>query len=232
MRTVLENRQRIGNEQRAHPAGLLIGIDDRYRQALFQFADRVVGVGQAERQLASADARATCLLPVMIWTFALSRLKNAFARSSPQTANRQAACVAVVPNSGLAMPTRSFHWGAPDRRSTSAVGLAHQFRVDDQHARPGREPVPRAAGERSMAGYSSASGGCRLQQARAPPAAACAGFRCSRTRRTAGVALGHDRFGQPDGLGRLGIEFGQRLDTGFAVNSCRIGCENSESSAV
>src|SRR6476620_2432030 len=56
-----------------------------------------------------ATAWATCLLPDFTWAFRFRSRKNAFALSSPQAANRQAACVAVVPNSGFARQHRSYH---------------------------------------------------------------------------------------------------------------------------
>ena len=71
---------------------------------------------------------ATCLLPERTWTpLALRSRKNFLAFSSPQAANRQAACVAVVPKSGLAMPILPFHLGfSRSARPVGPVGLGNE----------------------------------------------------------------------------------------------------------
>ena len=202
-------------------SGALVGIDDRHGQPLLELDDGVVGVGQAEGQLPRRPPPAppACCRDRICTSFASSWRKNSLAFSSPQAANRQAACVAVVPNSGLAMP----HLAAPlaDRPGRGSTWAARprgtSFGVDDQHARPGGEAVPRAL---------AASG-------------TCAGILVGR-RRQIGIqqppllqpqrvedlvvpehvapragGLGNDGLGQPDGLGRFDVELGQHPDAGF-----------------
>ena len=49
MWTVLDHAQRVGNQQHARLIGGLIWEHNRYRLTVFQFDDRIVGVGQAKR---------------------------------------------------------------------------------------------------------------------------------------------------------------------------------------
>lgn len=51
MRSVLQDAQSIGDEQRPELIRLAIGIHDRDRTSFFDFDDRVVGVGETERGL-------------------------------------------------------------------------------------------------------------------------------------------------------------------------------------
>ena len=89
---------------------------------------------------------ATCLLPERTCTpLAFRSRKNSLALSSPQAANRQAACVAVVPKSGLAMPIFPFHFGSsrslmPLGRSASATSLVLTIRMRARPAKPYQVP--------------------------------------------------------------------------------------------
>jgi hypothetical protein len=63
VRRPLDEGKRIGNEQCAESAGLAVGVDDEDRTAGFDLAHGVVGVGQAESDLARTDGRGDLLVP-------------------------------------------------------------------------------------------------------------------------------------------------------------------------
>ena len=106
-------------------------------------------------------AVATCLLPEKTWTpLDLRSRKKPFAFSSPQATNRQAACVAVVPKSGLAMPILPFHRGltrsaSPFGRSASDTDLVLTSKIRARAANPYQLP----SGSLNAAGTSSACRG-------------------------------------------------------------------------
>ena len=138
----LEHGQGVGDEQRAELVRLAVGIDDRDRAA---GVDLPIASSVSVRPKAiwpEPTACATCLLPERTWTpFAFRSRKNALAFSSPQAANRQAACVAVVPNSGLAMPILPFHLGSSRSRDPRRpVGLGHELACSPA----GSAPAPRS----------------------------------------------------------------------------------------
>src|SRR5262245_18944534 len=62
MRPILQNGQRVGNEERSDSAGLLIGVDDVHRLPCADFLQGSVGVGQAKRELAVADINGDLLI--------------------------------------------------------------------------------------------------------------------------------------------------------------------------
>ena len=104
MRRSLNQRQRVGDKQRSNSIGGLIRVDDRHRQAFFDLDDGIIRIGKPNASEPAATASATCLLPDMIRAFGFTPRKKSLASSSPHAANKQVACVAVVPNSGLAIP--------------------------------------------------------------------------------------------------------------------------------
>jgi prepilin-type N-terminal cleavage/methylation domain-containing protein len=98
--------------------------------------------------------------PLSMRAFSLSRRKNALAFSSPQAWNRQAAWVAVVPNSGLAMATLPFHFGSTRSlmllgRSASGTTLLLTIKIRARAAKPCHKPSI----ERYISGYWRARGG-------------------------------------------------------------------------
>src|SRR5262245_45653933 len=56
MWAAFDDRQRIRNEQRSKLIRLAVGIDNRNRAGPLDFDDRVVGVGQAERDLTGSGS--------------------------------------------------------------------------------------------------------------------------------------------------------------------------------
>ena len=154
--------------------------------------------------------------------------KNSFASSSPQAANRQAACVAVVPNSGLAMPHRSYHCGSVRSRiDFGRRSSADLIRVDDQHAGPRREAVPHAV--RRLARSPEMHSACGELYGRNKP--------CRSSRSVLRISLfqnkshrGRSRSAmiacsQADRFGRLGVELRPHDDAGLLgeVREDRLG---------
>ena len=123
----------------------LVRVDNHYRHALLDFVNGVVGIGQTQTRASHCDWLGDLLIARKMRAFRFTPRKKSLASSSPHAANRQAACVAVVPNSGLAIPHRSSHCGS--RRSRIDFGLrssANLIGVDDQYPGPGGESVPQA----------------------------------------------------------------------------------------
>ncbi len=140
--------------------------------------------------------------------------------SSPQAANRQAACVAVVPKSGLAMPIFPFHFGSsrsliPLGRSASATSLVLTIRIRARAAKPYQVPslalnvVGQVAG---VAGMERGEQALLLEPQRVEdlvvPEQVAA--------RPPG--LGDDQVRQADRLGALDVELGEDPHAGpFAI---------------
>ena len=190
MRPAADDRQRVGNEQRAQPAGSLVGIDDRHRHALLDLAPARRRCRSGRRPARPPPtAIATCLLPERILHVVglelAEELLGALGRPRRRTGRRHA------------WPwCRTAAWPSPPGRATSdrpgrgsksgGPASLYELGVDQQHPGPGGEAVPVAFGDRGRRPDNrrrSAAG--RPPAGPAASAAACAGSRCSRTRRSA-----------------------------------------------
>ena len=68
MRAILQDRQRVGDEQRAKLVRLPIRIDDRHGAGAFDFDDGVVCVGEAEGDLPSSAGLRDLLVACLLYT--------------------------------------------------------------------------------------------------------------------------------------------------------------------
>ena len=134
--------------------------------------------------------------------------------SSPQAANRQAAWVAVVPKSGLAMPIFPFHFGSsrsliPLGRSASATSLVLTIRMRARAAKPYQVPslALNVSGKSpAWPGRNGASKPLLLEPQRVQDLVVPEQVAARPPR------LGDDQVRQADGLRALDVELGQDAD--------------------
>ncbi len=206
----------LGMNSVPSPSGLAVGVDDRHRAARRRSRPSRRRCRSGRRR--SGPSRrpwppACCPRgPARRWPS--GRGRSALAFSSPQAANRQAACVAVVPKSGLAMPILPFHFGSsrssiPLGRSASATSLVLTIRMRARAAKPYQVPSLALNVLGQVAGVRRAERGEqplllepeRVEDLVVPEQVAPRPDR-----------LGDDQVRQADRLGALDVELGQDLD--------------------
>ena len=142
MGSTFDDRERVGNEQGAERAGVAIGVNDGDWAAGVDFADGVVGIGEAEEiSPLRRPSRLACCPRIRGRRWLSRRGSSRLALFGPQVANRQAAWVAVVPKRGLAIPIFPFHFGSirsfsPFGRSASGTSFVFTMRICARAASP------------------------------------------------------------------------------------------------
>ena len=145
MRTIAEDAQRIGDEQRAEAVRVLIRIDDFHRPSRVPFADCVVGVGQSEGELPTPDGQSDLLVAAHDLGVVLQSQEELAGRFVTPGGEQYGRVRRRRPeqrsrNAHLVLPARIDQ--VVDRIGQFFVG--NQFGIHDQHPRSRRQAMPGA----------------------------------------------------------------------------------------